>query len=289
MNSLRRHFHRIDLVVKLDANRWFLERVIERRDPFYLQRISYPDRGHLQIGKRPPAFRLDQAVYDEIKRASNGKRFARRDSEGCRLDTETLRGFLLVFQNYFDRETFTRVAVLKINVFSRVSETNGVSRFEINLRARRQLLALTGVDGNRKIGRAEFSAPILHHERFPGGVFKPWSECQPMVRAGDDSTDRECAFGLTFPEKRTFKFRRAYKRRRLITYINQIRRNHPQWERDRDRVALGNFTARRFHNDAARIGLGVRCFFLLISVRARRGELTEDDRARYKQAKRYRD
>ena len=110
-----------------------------------------------------------------------------------------------------------------------------------------------------------------------------------MVRTGDDSADRERAFGLTFPEKRTFEFRRAYKRRRLITYINQIRRNHPHWERDRDRVAFGNFTARRFDNDAARIGLGVRCFFLLIFVRARRGELTEDDRTRCKQAKRYRD
>ena len=67
--------------LELDANQWFLERVIERRDPFYLERFSFPDRGNLQIGKRPPAFRLDQAVYDEIKRASNRERFARRDSE----------------------------------------------------------------------------------------------------------------------------------------------------------------------------------------------------------------
>src|SRR5262249_11931896 len=95
-NSFRRHFHRIDAIIELDANRRFFESVIECRDPFYLERLSLPDRDYLQIGKRPPAFRLDEAVYDEIKRASKRKRRARSDPERCRLDAETFPGFLFV-------------------------------------------------------------------------------------------------------------------------------------------------------------------------------------------------
>jgi hypothetical protein len=87
-----------------------------------------------------------------------------------------------------------------------------------------------------------------------------------MSRAGYDGADRENAFGLTFPEKRTVEFRLTDKRACLITNIDEVGGDHRNRKRDRDRVALGNLSARRIDHNAAGIGFRVRCFLFLFFV-----------------------
>src|SRR5437867_10523802 len=113
-DSLRRRFHRIDVVVKLDSNRWLLERMIERADPFDFERFGFSRRDHLQIGKRTTAFRVEQPIHDQIKRASDGKWLSRPNSKRCCF--QWARAFLLDGLNYLDRTTVVRIAVLKVNV-----------------------------------------------------------------------------------------------------------------------------------------------------------------------------
>ena len=63
-NSFWRHFHRIDLIIKLDADYRFLERMIKGGDPFDLERLGCPCREHLQIRQRTAAPGVEQAVHD---------------------------------------------------------------------------------------------------------------------------------------------------------------------------------------------------------------------------------
>src|SRR5262249_47054814 len=105
-----------------------------------------------------------------------------------------------------------------------------------------------------------------------------------MARFGDDAAHGENAFGLTFPEKRAVELRLAYKRAWLITNIDKVGGHHRHWKRDRDRVALGNRSARWPDNDAAGIGFRVGCFFFLFFVRIRSSDgssRTKCDTARH--------
>ena len=124
-DSLRRCFHRVDVVVKLDANRRLLESMIERADPFHFERFGFSRRDHLQIGKRTPAFRVEQPIHDQIKRASDGKWLSRPNSKRCCF--QWARAFLLDGLNYLDRTTVVRIAVLKVNVLGRFDESNRIS------------------------------------------------------------------------------------------------------------------------------------------------------------------
>src|SRR5882757_3987456 len=87
-----------------------------------------------------------------------------------------------------------------------------------------------------------------------------------MPRSGHDAAHRENAFGLTFPEKRAVELRLADKRTWLITNIDEVGSDHRNGKRDRNRVALGNFSSRRLDNNAASIGFCIRCFFLLFFI-----------------------
>ena len=109
-----------------------------------------------------------------------------------------------------------RIALLKINVLSSFGESNRVSRLQVNLRARRQLLAFTEITGDRKLWRRKFGAPVFHNERFPLRVLQAGSEVQPVMRTGDDAADGERALRLAFPKERAVEFRFASKRRKLI-------------------------------------------------------------------------
>src|SRR5215831_15858279 len=84
-----------------------------------------------------------------------------------------------------------------------------------------------------------------------------------MSRAGHETADGENTFGLAFPQKGAVNLWFADKRRRLITNIDEVRRNHRYRKRDRERVALGDFSARRLDNDAAGIRFRIRCFVFL--------------------------
>src|SRR5207302_9250039 len=46
-NSFRRHFHRVDRIIKFDADCRLLERVIKGSDPFDLERLRFPHWDHL--------------------------------------------------------------------------------------------------------------------------------------------------------------------------------------------------------------------------------------------------
>src|SRR4030095_10404868 len=96
-------------------------------------------------------------------------------------------------------------------------------------------------------------APIFHHERFARRVFQPWSQRQSMSRSGHDAAYRKNAFGLTFPEKPAVALRLDNKRAWLITNIYEIGTDHRDGKRDRDRVLLGDPSARRLDYNAARI------------------------------------
>ena len=127
-----------------------------------------------------------------------------------------------------------RIALLKINVLSSFGELNCVSGFQVNLRARRQLVAFTEITGDRKFWRRKFGAPAFHNEWFPLRVLQTGREGQPMMRAGDHAANGERAFRLAFPKERAVEFRFAVKRRRLIADIDKIRSHHRRWKRDRD-------------------------------------------------------
>ena len=99
--------------------------MIERAEPLYLERFGFT-RGHdLQIRKRPPTFRVEQAIHDKVKCMSHWKRSAGRDSKPGRF--QRIRGFLFARLNYFDWKTLVRLAVLKVNVLRRFIETNRIS------------------------------------------------------------------------------------------------------------------------------------------------------------------
>src|SRR5215211_4768259 len=91
-----------------------------------------------------------------------------------------------------------------------------------------------------------------------------------MSRFGHDAAHRENAFGLTFPEKRAVELRLGYKRAWLITNIDEVGSDHGDGKRDRDRVALGNFSPRRLEHNAAGIGFCIRYFFLFFVLRETR-------------------
>ena len=185
----------------------------------------------------------------------DGKWLSRRDSEPCPF--RRARALLLDRLDYFDRKTLARIALLKINVLSSFGELNCVSGLQVNLRARRQLLAFTEITGDRKLWRRKFGAPVFHNERFPLRVLQTGSEGQPMMRAGDDAGDGERAFRLAFPKERAVEFRFASKRRKLIAGIDKIGSHHGYWKGDGDLTRFCNFTTRRIDHDAAGIGLGI--------------------------------
>ena len=164
-----------------------------------------------------------------------------------------------------------RIAVLKINVLCGFIESNGVSRIEIDLRTRRQLITLSKVARDGKFRCAEFGAPIFDCERFAGGIFQAGSQVQPMVSASDDSAHREHSFRLAFPKKCAVEFRFADKWRRLITDINEISRHHRYGKRDGNRITLTNLSTRWINGDPAGIGLCIRYFLFLLLVGARSG------------------
>src|SRR5207249_12052896 len=60
-NSFWRHFHGIDLIIKLDADYRFLERMIKGGDPFDLERLGCPCREHLQIRQDRKSTRLNSS------------------------------------------------------------------------------------------------------------------------------------------------------------------------------------------------------------------------------------
>src|SRR5439155_27370072 len=99
--------------------------MIERAEPLHLERFGFARRHHLQIGKRPPAFRVEQAIDDEVECASDWKWGARRDSKPGRF--QRTRGFVLSRLNYFDWKTAARLAVLKVNVLRCFIEPNRIS------------------------------------------------------------------------------------------------------------------------------------------------------------------
>src|ERR1700682_1388985 len=99
--------------------------MIERAEPLHLERFGFTHRHYLQIRKRPPAFRVEQTIHDEIECASDWKCGARRDSKPGRF--ERTRSFVFRRLNYFDWKTPARLAVLKINVQRRFIEANRIS------------------------------------------------------------------------------------------------------------------------------------------------------------------
>ena len=99
--------------------------MIERAEPLHLERFGFTGGHHLQIRKRPPAFRVEQAIHDEVECVSHWKRCARRDSKPGRF--QRIRSFAFSRLNYFDWKTLVRLAVLKVNVLRRFIETNRIS------------------------------------------------------------------------------------------------------------------------------------------------------------------
>jgi hypothetical protein len=99
--------------------------MIERAEPLHLERFGFTRRHHLQIRKRPPAFRVEQAIHDEVECASNWKWGARRDSKPGRF--QRTRSFVFRRLNYFYWKTPARLAVLKVNVLRCFIEANRIS------------------------------------------------------------------------------------------------------------------------------------------------------------------
>src|SRR5436309_9590722 len=99
--------------------------MIERAEPLHLERFGFTRRHHLQIRKRSPAFRVEQAIHDEVECVSDWKWGARRDSKPGRF--QRTRSFAFSRLNYFDWKTLARFAVLKVNVLRRFIEANRIS------------------------------------------------------------------------------------------------------------------------------------------------------------------
>src|SRR5215211_1939286 len=99
--------------------------MIERAEPLHLERFGFTRGHHLQIRQRPPAFRIEQPIHDEVECASDWKWGARRDSKSGRF--QRTRSFVVSCLNYFDWKTFARLAVLKVNVLRRFIEANRIS------------------------------------------------------------------------------------------------------------------------------------------------------------------
>src|SRR5438105_15457773 len=94
-----------------------------------------------------------------------------------------------------------------------------------------------------------------------------------MSRAGYDTADRENTFGLALPQKRAVELWFADEWGRLVANIDKLRGNHRYRKGDRDRVALGNFSARWLDDNAAGIRFCIRLFLfgVFIGIRARQG------------------
>src|SRR4029453_9775128 len=125
MDSFRRRFHGIDRVVEFDSNRRVFEWMIERAEPLHLERFGFTRRHHLKIRKGSSAFRVEQAIHDEVECASDWKCGARRDSEPGRF--QRTRSFSFRRLNYFDWKALARIAVLEVNVLGRFIEANRIS------------------------------------------------------------------------------------------------------------------------------------------------------------------
>ncbi len=123
MDSFRRRFYGIDRVVEFDSNHRVFEWVIERAEPLHLERFGFANGHYLQIGKRSPAFRFEQAIHDQVECLSDWKRGARSDSKPRRFQRTS---FLFSRLNYFDWKTQARLPVLKVNVLCRFIEANCV-------------------------------------------------------------------------------------------------------------------------------------------------------------------
>src|SRR5205814_2211676 len=98
-----RGFDGIDRVVEFDPNRRVLERVIERAEPLHLEGFGFANGHDLQVRKGPPAFRVEQAIHDEVECVYDWKCGARRDSKAGRF--ERTRSFVFSRLNYFDWKT----------------------------------------------------------------------------------------------------------------------------------------------------------------------------------------
>src|SRR5436190_17610118 len=94
-----------------------------------------------------------------------------------------------------------------------------------------------------------------------------------MSRAGYETADRENTFGLAFPQKRAVELWFADEWGPLVTGIDELRRNHRYRKCDRNRIALGNFSARGLDDDAAGIRFCIRLFLfrVFIGIRSRHG------------------
>src|SRR5205085_9776883 len=94
-----------------------------------------------------------------------------------------------------------------------------------------------------------------------------------MVCPGDNATDSENTFRFAFPKKGAVELWFGDERGRLITHVDKLRRNHRYRKADRDGVALGDFSARWLHGDAAGVRFGVRLFLfrIFIGIGSRQG------------------
>ena len=110
-----------------------------------------------------------------------------------------------------------------------------------------------------------------------------------MSRVGYDIADRENTFGLAFPQKSAAELWFADEWGRLVTNIDKLRRNHRYRKGDRDRVALGNFSARWLDDNAAGIRFCIRLFvflfFILRKARASQAKREEANEKRKETAK----
>ena len=99
--------------------------MIERTEPLHFERFGFTRRYHLQIRKRPPAFRVEQAIHDKVECPSDWKWGAGRDSKPGRF--QRTRSFVFSRLNYFDWKVPARLAVLKVDVLRRFIEANRIS------------------------------------------------------------------------------------------------------------------------------------------------------------------
>ena len=110
-----------------------------------------------------------------------------------------------------------------------------------------------------------------------------------MSRAGYETADRENTFGLAFPQKRAVELWFADEWGPLVTDIDELRRNHRYRKCDRDRVALGNFSARGLDDNVASIRFCIRLFvflfFILRKARASQAKREEANEKRKETAK----
>jgi hypothetical protein len=79
----------------------------------------------LQVRKRPAAFRVQQAIHDEVECVSDWKWCARRYSKPG--GVQRIRSFAFSGLNYFDWKMLACLAVLKVNVLRRFIEANRIS------------------------------------------------------------------------------------------------------------------------------------------------------------------